>query len=170
MWKESLVPSGYIAAHGSVTLGAIGRRLGRSIAAAASRGVCILDLAKFRGSSGHRASMNMEGTYSAHQRHSPCVSGSLCTDSNEVPGGMKNVHPKWRVFRSEAEESSFRVEAMGWWERSTLNDDGLEASEITSEDMLIAVVQYLPSDLSVPSKNEHDDGNQLYLVCWSRRR
>jgi hypothetical protein len=43
-WKESLLPTSYISAHGPPQIAAIGRRHGRSLAMASSSGLLILDI------------------------------------------------------------------------------------------------------------------------------
>ena len=104
-WKVAILPTSYRNAYGPPSLASCGRRNGKSIAVAASRGVCILD----RGS-------------------------------------------RWRRFGSPAEEKSFKVVAMTWWEGDG-NDLGPE--ELT-DDLLVAIIQA-------------DNGRQ-YLSCWSSKR
>ena len=58
---------------------------------------------------------------------------------------------KWKML-SEVEERQFSVQAMTWWERN--GTDG------SFEDLLFSAIKY-ESNLSE---------NQIYLVCWSRRR
>ena len=90
-----------------------------------------------------------------------CVVGHVCSISTDaIPIGMKNGNIKWRLFRNEKEEQSFRVIAMSWWERSA------EKSR-SSEDLLVAAIEYISSD-STTRKGTQE--NQYFLVCWSRRR
>jgi len=65
---------------------------------------------------------------------------------------------KWRMFRNESEEQSFRVLAMTWWERS--------AERSSSEDLLIAAIEYI----SEGNETLASHSKQYYLVCWSRRK
>lgn len=151
-WKESLIPAQYYHANGNTRLAAVGRRLGRSIAIASSRGLCVLDLSLMI------ANSEAKSEETNPIENSPCVIGRACSQSlrNESLG-MKITYPKWRLFRNEEQEQSFRVVAMVWWERSS------EGS--TSDDILIAAIEY-SSDLA-----QRDlDTSQYYLVCWSRRR
>mmetsp|Transcript_39140 Transcript_39140/g.80172 ORF Transcript_39140/g.80172 Transcript_39140/m.80172 type:complete len:348 (-) Transcript_39140:1196-2239(-) len=71
---------------------------------------------------------------------------------------MRNVSMKWRMFRNESEEQSFRVLAMTWWERS--------AERSSSEDLLIAAIEYI----SEGNETLASHSKQYYLVCWSRRK
>ena len=130
--------------------------MGRSIAVASSRGLCILDLSPI---SSNEAKMPMS-SQSDSSPSSPCVSGHICTgELTTVPLGMKNTTTKWRLFRNEAEERSFRVLAMTWWERS--------AKKSSSEDLLVAIIEYIRPD---DDPNISVASNQHHLVCWSRRR
>lgn len=143
-WKESRIPSSYTMAYGPPEIASIGRRRGRSIAVAASRGVCICDTAR------------MSSKYDCR-----FDTGSFNEGSRQ---SARILHPKWRLFGSEAEERGFRVLAMTWWEakNSGKQDFGM------SDDLLVAVIQ-LDSGDSLPGGV---DGRKpkYYLACWSRRR
>ena len=45
-WEESRVPSTYVSTNGPCNIAAVGKDYGRSIAVAASRGLCVLDLSR----------------------------------------------------------------------------------------------------------------------------
>jgi hypothetical protein len=150
-WKEAHVPTSYISSHGSVSVCAIGRKRGRCIAVASSRGLCILDLTKV-----HKANLDAVASRQGISpgRSLPCIeaSGALLRGTTHH---SITFHPKWRMFASEQDERNIKVHAMTWWEREEDDDD-----------LLLAVVQLL---------NDFD-GNQRFgseppfrLFCWSRR-
>ena len=62
--------------------------------------------------------------------------------------------PKWRLFGGEAEERSFRVLAMTWWEAAVL--DG-------QDDVLVAIIE----TIEVVTRRRQP---VRYLACWSVRR
>lgn len=158
MWRDANIPSTYLSANGPARIATIGRRLGRSIAVSSSRGLCILDLSLMVAKSKTKSASDST-TLSAGTAQTPCVKGHICSDSSDaVPLGMKNVSMKWRLFRNESEEQSFRVVAMTWWERS--------AEKSSSEDLLVAAIEYI----SGGNEAVASQSRQYYLVCWSRRR
>jgi len=168
-WKESNIPTTYSSLYGSIRTAAIGRKHGRSIAVAASRGLCVFDLSS-RSQEEENASKALS-TLGPSIIPTPCILGRRC-DDDEGSGGVKSNTPKWRMFR-ESDERSFSVRAMTWWERSSTKGE-------VSEDLLIAVVEYHIDGEGAFSWNgsnrdddeEDNDGEttQCYLVCWSRRR
>lgn len=167
-WKESNIPTTYFSLYGSIRTAAIGRKYGRSIAIAASRGLCIFDLSS-RNQEEENASRVLSNL-GPSIIPTPCIAGSRCNDDGS--GGVKSNTAKWRMFR-ELDERALSVRAMTWWERCSMEGD-------VSEDLLLAVIEY-HLDGEVPSWNGSnrndaegdDDGEtttQCYLVCWSRRR
>lgn len=133
-WEESRIPSSYVAANGPCRIAAIGKDKGHSIAVAASRGLCILDLS--------RASWQASDSQNGNEIISPCVK------SNSGIGASASQQfflcPQWKLFSNMNDEQQFRVISFLWWESST-------------DDFILAVVQYMTSD--VP-----------HLVCWSHKR
>ena len=153
-WKQAQIPLSYATMHGPVRLAAIGRRVGRSIAIASSRGLCVLDLSLM-------ITNNGTNDRSIGSDRANCVVGHVCSISTDaIPIGMKNGNIKWRLFRNEKEEQRFRVIAMSWWERSA------EKSR-SSEDLLVAAIEYISSD---NTSRKGTQENQSLLLCWSRRR
>eukprot|EP00957_Ditylum_brightwellii_P172685 13145866-Ditylum_brightwellii.AAC.1 len=158
----------------------MGKRLGRSIAVASERGVCLLDLSRMRSSNGGGGDGNSSSGKTNKRKYSPCVQGFVCSSSNSNSTMNTTNHhhlnnnniSKWRLFGNEKEEQSFRVIAMTWWERDSPSNPGV------SDDLLLAVVQYADADgdhyhsqVSIGgggAARRYED--QLYLVCWSRRR
>jgi hypothetical protein len=124
-WEESNIPPSYLFSNGECCLAALSSE-GRSIAVAANRGLCILDLSR-------RAWSEMK-------------------DNRLAPGHS----PQWKLFSNVNDEQCFRVEHFVWWERNGRKGKG-EDEENRSDDILVAIIQYLHSDVS-------------YLVGWSRRR
>lgn len=152
-WRQAQIPHSYTSAHGSVRLATIGRRIGRSIAVASSRGLCVLDLSLV-------VPNNVTNDQRTDSNGTHCVVGRACSSSPDaIPIGMKNGNVKWRLFRNEKEEQSFRVVAMSWWERNAEKNRA-------SEDLLIAAIEYISPDIDHKQKQE----SQYFLVCWSRRR
>ena len=132
-WEESQIPSSYVAVNGHCHIASIGKDKGHFIAVAASRGLCILDLSR----TAWRASVSQDGNGSA----TPCVSGSF--DNMSTTSQLPPPPPQWRMFNVN-DEQTFRVQSFLWWETS-------------SDDFILAVVQYLNDDAQ-------------YLVAWSPRR
>jgi hypothetical protein len=122
-WEESRVDAAYVASNGPCRIAAVGKEYGRSIAVAAARGVCVLDLSRI-------------------PRLEP-PEGSA-----PASGALLSRSPRWKVFGSVNDEQGFSVVSMLWFERS---------KEDSSEDLLLAVVQYASLDT-------------LHLACWSRKR
>jgi hypothetical protein len=112
-WLESILPTDYIQSYGAPTIASTGKCFGRSIAVAASRGICIMDCtsATFDDSQIHDATS-----------HSDAVKRS-------------RMHRRWRRFGKVADEKAVTVIALTWWE-GLENDDCKE-----SEDLLIAVIE-----------------------------
>ncbi len=139
-WKQSKVPQSYRLSNGCMKIAAIGEKHGRSIAVAAARGLCVLDLSigKDEGCS----------TRKSNKFPSSCEEAFECYNGN-TSLGVRASHPKWKMFNN-TEETTFTVHAMTWWERT---------NELygTSEDILIGVVRYVEED-------------RYYLTGWSRRR
>ena len=153
IWRQAQIPHSYTSTHGPVRLATIGRRIGRSIAVASSRGLCVLDLSLV-------VAHNGSNERDAGSDRVRCVVGHACSNSPDaIPIGMKNGNAKWRLFRNEKEEQSFRVVAMSWWERNTEQNR-------TSEDLLVAAIEYMSPDKAPNQMQE----SQYFLVCWSRRR
>jgi len=163
-WNESRIPSSYTVANGSARITAMGMNYGRSIAIAASRGLCILDLSTTNcGTNFHHGAIttmtstpdDQESSSQQYESVIPtiCSKSYRCDINEDFPAGLKSIHSKWRRF-NEMEERSFTVQAMAWWERDGYYDE--------SEDLLFAIIQY------VSSKQKGID--EFYLVSWSRRR
>ena len=143
-WQQTKLPSSYRCSNGCMEIAAVGKKYGRSIAVAASRGFCVLDLSMARDD-------KMSSSRNKDQcTPSLCGTGFQCTNQGFSSGVGLN-HPKWRMF-SEAEETSFSVQTMIWWEREN-------AMNGSSEDILLCSVNYI-----------EDDYRQVYLAAWSRRR
>ena len=152
-WRQAQIPRSYTSAHGPVHLATIGRRVGRSIAVASSLGLCVLDLSLV-------VANNRMDEYDTSSDRAHCTVGRACSNSPDaIPIGMKNGTVKWRLFRNEKEEQSFRVVAMSWWERNAEKNR-------TSEDLLVAAIEYISPDKAHNQMQE----SQYFLVCWSRRR
>jgi hypothetical protein len=128
-WRESSIPSGYLSCCGPPILATVGRRFAKCIAVASSRGICSLDCSA---STPSKSLSRMDTSEKSKHAHS---------------------NPRWHLFGNEAEERSFRVLAMKWWE-------GCEAStdEHFSDSILVAVIYV-------------EEGNEkgYYLSCWSHR-
>eukprot|EP00978_Attheya_sp_CCMP212_P006102 scaffold13748_cov62-Attheya_sp.AAC.1 len=166
-WKQSRVPGHYLATYGPIQVAAIEKRMGRSLAVAGSRGLCILDMARMWS---NRNQHRQEGTdidvndslRCLNQRYSPCIEGSSAASQSSFV--FKNVYPKWRYFGSTLEERSFKVHAMSWWEMSvTSPSDAKTPNNSISEDLLFGAIQYI-------SNESLENDKELHLVCWSRRR
>ena len=143
-WKQSQVPSSYRSSNGCLEIGVIGKKYGRSVAVAASRGVCVLDLSIGR-EENSCTTLNEDRGFP-----SSCIEGHECSVQRPLSGVGLN-HPKWRMF-SKVNETLFSVQNMTWWERSHILNG-------SSEDVLLCTVNYA------------DEGSQQsYLVGWSRRR
>lgn len=69
--------------------------------------------------------------------------------------------PKWRLFGNEADERTFRVLAMTWWEGSPDRKTGV--GDIHYDDLLVAVI-------AVQDETKEKKHDLLYLACWSPRR
>ena len=122
-WEESRIPSSYVAANGPCRIAAIGKDRGRSIAVAASRGLCILDLSR----TSWQAS-DLEGNEIA----TPCVKSN--SDIGSTTSQLTPLCPQWKLFSNMNDEQQFRVVSFLWWESST-------------DDFILAVVQYVTSDV-----------------------
>ena len=133
-WEESRVPPTYVASNGPCRIAAVGKDYGRSIAVAASRGLCVLDLSRI-------------------PRLEPQHTGQ--PGSASVPSSILSRPPRWKQFSNVNDEQRFRVVSMIWFERG--NETIRRTKEDSSEDLLLAVVQYTTVDT-------------LHLVCWSRKR
>jgi hypothetical protein len=121
-WEESHVPPTYVVANGPCRVAAFGREGGRSIAVAASRGLCVLDLSR-RAMNGHTSE----------------DASSSCSDS-----AVNRPHNyRWKIFNNVKEEQRFNVVQMAWWERYT-NSPALAGA---SDDLLLAVVKYANNDV-----------------------
>ena len=131
-WEESKIPSSYIAANGPCRIAAIGRDRGRSIAVASSRGLCILDLSR---TSWQASDVERNETI-------PCVKND--SDTGTSASQLTPLCPQWKLFSNINDEQQFGVVSFIWWESS-------------SDDFILAVVEYVTSD--VP-----------HLVCWSHKR
>jgi hypothetical protein len=66
------------------------------------------------------------------------------------------THPKWHLFGNEAEEKSFRVVAMKWWEGCDTIGGGIDGKYF--DDILVAVIEVLKGT---------DQG--YYLSSWPHR-
>ena len=116
-WEESRVPSTYVATNGPCKIAAIGKESGHSIAVAASRGLCMLDLSR----------MPWMEHHDGHEKITPCANGQMNPSS-------VSQSPRWKQFSNVNDEQRFRVVSMDWWERSNC------------EDLLLATVQFVDSD------------------------
>jgi len=112
----------YYASNGPCRIAAIGKEKGRSIAVAASRGLCILDLSRI-------SSDPKDG----NEVTTPCVK---CDSDTGAPRSQHlHVHSaQWRLFSNVTDEQQFRVVGLVWWE--TLSND----------DYILAVVRYVADD------------------------
>ena len=123
-WEESRIPSSYVAANGPCRIAAIGKDKGHSIAVAASRGLCILDLSR----TSWQASNSQHGN----------VITTPCVKSNSVIGASTiqplPLCPQWKLFSNMNDEQQFRVVSFLWWESP-------------NDDFILAVVQYTTSDV-----------------------
>ena len=132
-WEESKIPSSYIAANGPCRIATIGKDKGRSIAVASSRGLCILDLSR---------TLWQASELGGNEIATPCVKND--SDMGTSTSQPATLCPQWKLFRNINDEQQFRVVSFLWWESTT-------------DDFILAVVQYVTSD--VP-----------HLVCWSHKR
>ena len=149
MWKDSRIPASYTAAFGAPRLASIGRKRCRSIAVAASKGLCVLDCSR------------MSSDHLSHFKQRRLWNYNGQTPNTKVDGPVRIDQPRWRLFGSEADERAFRVLAMTWWEGDT--DCIIGSDDMSSDDLLIAVIE-LQNDFGVTN----DD--RRFLACWSRRR
>ena len=122
-WEESKIPSSYVAANGPCRIAAIGKDRGRSIAVAASRGLCILDLSR----TSWQTSDSKENSIAT-----PCVKSD--SDVGASVSQLTPLCPQWKLFSNINDEQQFRVMSFLWWESST-------------DDFILAVVQYVTSDV-----------------------
>lgn len=143
-WKECKVPSSYRNSNGCLEIAAIGKKYGRSIAVASSRGFCILDLSIGRDEHFHSSRKK------CGESPTSCVNGFECSVEG-LSSGIGFNYPKWRMF-SEIDETLFSVQTMCWWERSNVVNG-------CSEDVILCTVNYAD-----------EDSRQCYLAAWSRRR
>ena len=124
-FAEAPLPFDYVSACGRPRLAAIGSQGGSSIAVASRRGFCCLQV----------------------RNNSPL---------SEFQGDAKHQFRKcrnafqWFRFRRTAEEQSFRVHSMTWWE-----GDGTDGTS----DLLVAIVEPLP--------NETPSDPRQFLSCWA---
>jgi hypothetical protein len=135
-WRESSIPSGYLSCCGPPILATVGRRWARCIAVASSRGICSLDC------SASTPSKSLERMDSRR----------TATSTSEKLSYARS-HPRWHLFGNEAEERSFRVLAMKWWEGCETSSDAR-----FSDSILVAVVEIA-------------EGSEkgCYLSGWSHR-
>jgi hypothetical protein len=147
-WCEARIPPSYTSKFGSPLLAAIGRRECRSVAIAASRGLCVLDCYCVVRTQVGRARQLVKTTD---------LQRTLSSNVGDSSRSGREGSPRWRLFSSEAEEGSFRVLAMTWWEGNGVKSDDVD--QIGYDDLLLAVI-------------EHTDGSRSrrFLSCWSRRR
>jgi len=111
-WMEEKIPSSYVAVNKRCDNAVISRSLGRTVAVAGERGLCILDLSNLH--------------VFTDCRHTPCQ------ESDEKSGAFaRSQFPRWKLFRNVNEEQRFKVVDMLFWER------GLEF-----DDLLVALIQY----------------------------
>jgi hypothetical protein len=75
--------------------------------------------------------------------------------ANSLPRQTR-IHPTWHRFASDAEETSFQVTAMSWWEGSEKQEAG---DRMLHDDLVVATV-------CVGSGK----GKVHYLACWSKKR
>lgn len=109
---EEKIPSSYVAVNKRCDNAVISRSLGRTVAVAGERGLCILDLSNLH--------------VFTDCRHTPCQ------ESDEKSGAFaRSQFPRWKLFRNVNEEQRFKVVDMLFWER------GLEF-----DDLLVALIQY----------------------------
>ncbi len=122
-WEESKIPSSYVAANGPCRIAAIGKDRGRSIAVAASRGLCILDLSR----TSWQTSDSKENRIAT-----PCIKSD--SDIGVSTSHLTSICPQWKLFSNIKDEQQFRVTSFLWWESST-------------DDFILAVVKYVASDV-----------------------
>ena len=149
MWINSRIPASYTAPFGAPRLASIGRKRCRSIAVAASKGLCVLDCSR------------MSSDQPSHFKQQRLWNDTGQMPNTKVGGRVRVDQPKWRLFGSEADERAFRVLAMTWWEGDT--DYIVGSDDTKSDDLLIAAIE-----LQNDSGETNDDGR--FLACWSRRR
>lgn len=145
-WRESLIPQTYVSSNGVPTIATIGRHFSRSIAVASSRGLCVLDCSRMQ-TSNRYVSSAYEGDRSAGKR-------STLSLDNRKQG--RAALPKWKLF-GEAEERSFQVIAMTWWEGDPRN----KVADCNGDDLVLAIIE---------RTTETGSNSERYLSCWSRRR
>jgi hypothetical protein len=135
-WRESSIPSGYLSCCGPPIIATVGRRWAKCIAVASSRGICSLDCSA---STPSKSLTRMDSKR------------KLKATSEKLRHARSN--PRWHLFGNEAEERSFRVLAMKWWEGCETSTD-----ERFSDSILVAVIYV-------------EEGNEkgYYLSCWSHR-
>jgi len=140
-WRESSIPLGYLLACGPPVIATTGKRWSRCIAVAAERGICSLNC-----STDTDPTRKLLGRNEIEQSSAAKLEGKRPT----------RTHPKWHLFGNEAEEKSFRVVAMNWWEGC--DTIGGEIDEKYFDDILVAVIEVLEGT---------DQG--YYLSSWSHR-
>lgn len=144
-WSESILPQTYLSAFGSPVVAAVGKNLGRSVAVACTRGLCILDL--------HGTDRTNVG---------PKYRNKGCHEKLDVSLSkilrLGHAHPRWRMFGNEADEKAFRVVAMSWWEGAAINSEDFLDNGIAN-DLLIAVIEVV--------EGQEDCG--FYISCWSSK-
>ena len=100
-WEESRVDAAYVASNGPCQIAVAGKQWGRSIAVAASRGLCVLDLSRMP-----RPDLRHAGPAPA-------------------PRSMLSWSPRWKVFGNVKDERRFSVVRMLWFERSLDDSEDL---------------------------------------------
>lgn len=155
MWKDARIPASYTTAFGTPLIACIGQERSRSIAVASSKGTCVLDC------SSKRLSIPSEFAANLKKGAAEAVSGDDGTK------GARIEQPRWRLFGTEADERTFRVLAMTWWEGNAERKSG--ADSVQCDDLLVAVVAVQPKVDGEDGKESKKD-ETLYLACWNPRR
>lgn len=132
-WMEARIPSDYLSLQGAPCLAAIGPTQGASIAIASERGLCALEC--------------------------PCDALEMPETSSFVKSKVKarrlgiRAPTRWHRFGTPADEASFSVIAMTWWEGNA------SFSSLCNDDILVAVIDV----------KEGNAANTRYLACWTQR-
>lgn len=106
------MPPPYVASNGSCQIAAVGKDYGRSIAIAASRGLCVLDLSRM-----HKLETGEPGSVSS-------------------PNPSPSQSPRWKMFSNVNDEQRFRISSMIWWECAADEDFLLAVVHYTNIDTL----------------------------------
>jgi len=129
-WQEAQIPFDYLQSRGSPLVAAIGERMGKSVAVASSCGFCSLLCGDKLSTDNYS---RLRGERSLKQTYMP---------------------PRWYRFGNTAEEGSFRVVAMSWWEGTCVADD----EDAVSDDILVCLIEI-----------EAGKDAGYYLSCWAQR-